>query len=115
MNKHDGIKNLQQHFRIPQTEDGNTEVSLENADALLRERGLPEVVELVVGGPGKFETRLTWTDFKSILTGLSWGYDGVGPHGLDCFLSSIGVGIGPYWNASLLTVSDRGLLIRGHK
>ncbi len=77
-------------------ECGVTQISLRNAEKLIRNKGLPDRVELR-HDPGKEQcVDAQWASgsgedtFEHTFTGLSWGYGGEGPHGLVKFLAMLG-------------------------
>lgn len=83
-----------------QPEGGVTQISLENAKALVRERGLPQIVQLVNAGKdaSEHEVVATWVgnedtspDIEFTFTGFAWGYGGEGPRGLAEFFRMTGL------------------------
>ena len=83
-----------------QPEGGVTQISLENAKALVREHGLPQIVQLVNAGKDASEHEVVamWTgaedtshEIEFTFTGFAWGYGGEGPRGLAKFFQMIGI------------------------
>jgi hypothetical protein len=73
-------------------EGGITEISLNNARALIAEFGKPERVEVFVDGQNEemVEANWRWDNIDHLFSGFSWGYGGEGPNGLVTFFKMIG-------------------------
>jgi hypothetical protein len=95
MNKHPGLEFIK-HRRVLQPEGGITQISLQNADLLLREAGNPTYIELKKIGD-EYLVLAKWPGLIHMFTGFSWGYGGEGPSGLNTFLRACDVF--PGWNA----------------
>jgi len=80
-------------------EGGVTEISLSNAKEIIREYGLPSLVQLInkAEDTSGHVVHVTWGDpeaddaFEHEFDGFSWGYGGEGPAGLVKFLEMTGV------------------------
>jgi hypothetical protein len=78
--------NVRHHRKKLQVECGTTAISLENADLLIRQYGVPEFIELVMGyRQDNYGVLAVWDCTMHIFTGFSWGYGGEGPRGLQEF------------------------------
>lgn len=70
-------------------EYGVTAISLKNARKLIDEYGIPAFIILKMRGQEQ-EVIVKWNDETGLITyvfnGLTWGYIGEGPHGLQKFL-----------------------------
>ena len=72
-------------FDVPRPEDGSSEASLENAEHLVKQHGLPDKVRLLVRGPSDREYVVEgwWNKRKHEFRGFSWGYKGAEPRALE--------------------------------
>lgn len=115
MNKHPGIEYVN-HRTVMQLEGGITQISLENADYLLRHFGLPTHIELIKQGD-EYLVMATWLGTTHLFTGFSWGYGGEGPNGLNRFFKACGLkDIGRWgWDAYNLDVNDRLVVLADKK
>lgn len=74
-------------------EGGVTQISLENAQQIIEEKGPPDLIQLINEGENTAEHMVvaTWGEFSHTFTGFSWGYGGEGPHGLAKFFRMVGL------------------------
>ena len=75
--------------KVLQVEGGITQVSLENAQLLFKQYGVPQEVELI-NKNSEYDVLVSWCNpsYTHLFTGFSWGYCGEGPRGLDILLDA---------------------------
>lgn len=78
-----------------QEECGVTNISLENAELLIREHGLPDCLRMYWDEQDWYCTRADWSEPRQvhIFTGFAWGYVGAGPHGLHELFQLVGLDV----------------------
>lgn len=86
-------------------ECGITDISVGNAEELLREKGRPiRLTFYSRSRHGEYSVIARWkADDTFRFTGFSWGYGGSGPNALKRFLNQLGFPEGVFWDLPLDT------------